>query len=219
MKTGFKRGTVLAAILLSVSARPTTAVAAPVLTGTFAGTAVNSILYQPFPPGPPTSFDGTPVSGKFRLNLTNCLLDTRPGSPFAGGCEAQPDSYLSGNIIYGPFSFTGDAGVLATITNTASSQTLVMEFSVTDPYGRAYISLTGGPNAFVDGTDYATLHPGKFDLATASIELDAGRFFATKVALSSLRFDQVSEPAGLSVLAGATLSIGLARRRRNRAAA
>lgn len=215
MTTGFKRSTVLAAILLTVAALPTTAVAAPILTGTFAGTAVDSVLYSPSPPGPPISFDGTPISGKFRLDLTNCFLDTRPGSPFAGGCAAQPGSYLSGNIVYGQFNFLGDAGVLATVKNTASSQTLVMEFSVTDPYSRAYISLTGGPNAFVDGTDYATLHPGKFDLATASIQLDGGRFFATKVALSSLRLDQVPEPASSSVFAGAIVLMGLARRRRN----
>lgn len=215
MTTGFKRSTVLAAIYLTISALLTTAVAAPILTGTFAGTAVDSVLYQPSPPGPPTSFDGTPISGKFRLDLTNCFLDTRPGSPFAGGCAAQRSSYLSGNIVYGQFNFLGDAGVLATVTNTAFSQTLVMKFSVTDPYSRAYVSLTGGPNAFVDGTDYATLHQGKFDLATASIELRGGRSFATKVALSSLRFDQVPEPAGLNVFAGAIILVGLARRRGN----
>ncbi len=213
MKTGFKRGTVLAAILLTVSALSQTAVAAPILSGTFSGTALGSILFEPFPPGPPTYFDGTPISGTFRLDLTNCSLDTRLGSPFAGGCQAQPDSYLSGKFAYGSFQF-GYPGVLATVTNTRSSQNLLVEFSVSDPYSRAYLSLTGGSNAFVDGTDYATLHPGKFDLATAKIVLEGGRSFATAVALSSLRFDQVSEPAGLSVFAGATVSMGLARRRR-----
>lgn len=218
MKTGFKRGTVLAAILLTVSALAQTAVAVPILTGTFAGTAVGSTLYDPFPPGPPTHFDGTPISGTFRLDLTNCFLDTFPGSPFEGGCEATRSSYISGKFAYGSFQF-GDPGVLATVTNTGSSQNLLVEFSVGDPYSRAYLSLTGGSNAFVDGVDYATLHPGKFDLATASIELEGGRSFRTAVALSSLRFDQVSEPAGLGVLAGATVSIGLARRRRNRTVA
>jgi len=218
MKTGFKRGTVLAAILLSVSALSQTAVAAPILNGTFAGTALGSILFEPFPPGPPTHFDGTPISGTFRLDLTNCSLDTRFGSPFAGGCQARQPSYISGKFAYGSFQF-GDPGVLATVTNTGSSQNLLVEFSVGDPYSRAYLSLTGGPNAFVDGVDYSTLHPGTFDLATAKIVLDGGRFFATAVAFSSLRFDQVPEPVGLSVFAGAVAALGLARRRRTGTAA
>ncbi len=194
--------------------------AKPLVTGTFTGTAFNSLIFAPPPGG--GNFDGTKVTGSFRIDLTGCT-DQSFGNPFIGpNCGGSsfpfdnPNTFIKINSVKG-LAYFHLPEYISQLTNTATSQILTTNFAFMDPYSSAFLTIAGGPNAFIKSLDFSTLHAGTIDLAGSSLSFQAGRSYRSQVALTSLRFDSVPESGSLLALA-TMLGAGVATLRARRAA-
>lgn len=198
----------------AIGSIPAAGQTAGLLSGQFAGTAINSEFYRP----PFTTFDGSPVSGTFLVDLTGCGASPAP-MPVAGACLASARSILTAAIPGQSNSF-GQPETLVQVFNTPSTQRLSITFGYMDPYSSARLELVGGANAFITGTDYSSLHAGVVDLAGSTLMLMGGRSYRAGVALGSFTFDQTGSsvpdaPTWTTLLLGFS-TIGMAARVRRR---
>ena len=208
-----KRALAAIAVATAVSF-PIAGHAAGLLSGEYAGTAINSQFFRP----PFGDFNGSPVVGTFLIDLTGCVVSPVP-VPFPGGCLASAASFLNATIPDQSNGY-GQPETLLQVFNTPSTQRLSISFGYTAPYGSAQLDLVGGANAFIDGTDYSSLHVGRVDLAHSTLTLSGGRSYTAGVALGSLAFDQAAAgvpdaPTWAMLLAGFAMT-GVATRVRTR---
>lgn len=207
----------LVAVMMMTGLNPTSVSAVAALSGTFAGTAVNSQNYTP----PFGNFDGSTVTGSFLLDLSGCVVSVGPG-PSTGGCDAAVSSFLK-PVVPGGVTDFGQPDTFVQVTNTASMQRLSIVFGYMNPYTSADLELVGGVNAFINGSDYSSLHAGAIDLTRSALVLRGGRSYGTGVALNSFAIDQavagVPEASLWSMLLAGFIVTGWAVRRREQSTA
>ena len=197
-------GTAAALCAIILAAAPAQAVP---LSASFAGIA-NERTY------PTNIYPNVPITGTFSFDVSNC-------QPVSGGSIMFPSCYFRAS----DFSFTVssqyisgsplDTGGLLSVINTPTSQTIqFLENYANDPH-QSTISLVGPANGFLNGTDFQSLHSGPVNISQSSMFIDEGSSAQGRVALTSVTFAAVPEPASATLLA--TLSIvGCAARFRSR---
>ena len=208
----------LSILLLMSNLLVTAAHATPVITGSYTGLSTEDVV-QRSAPGLVT-LTNVPVTGTFGFDLTGCAVQVDP-MPNAGSCFDTLVAFITYNSPTFP-SFTYNFGVpeglgLITVTNLQASQTVTFDAGYTNPYGSAILTLAGAPGAFIDGTDYQSLHPGTVNLAGSSLLVYGGRDFNAGVTLTSITINNVPEPTTATLLAtlivlGVTLHLASQRR-------
>lgn len=204
---------IVAALALSgMMAAGTAAHAAPIFAGSFVGLSEDTIIAPGAPGGFITQMN-VPATGTFSLDAGHCTPYV--ASPaFGPSCFAgQPDptiSFAVPSINSRTFTYLGG---LVSVYNTPTSQKLVLigGYAISSPVD-GILTLVGGPNAFLDGTDFQSLHAGVVDLANSSFQNVSSRVLSTYIQFTSVTFTDVPEPSGAALL-GAVACVGLAVRR------
>lgn len=158
--------------------------ASGVLSGRYAGTAVDSAIFNP----PYGNFDGALIQGTFLIELGGC--GSPEPAPIPDACLTT-SAFLTADVPEQP-SYFGVPNTLVRVENTPTTQRVSFLFGFNEPYSSARLELVGGANAFINGTDYSSLQAGTIDLAQSSLTLMGGRTYRADVALTSLTLDQAS---------------------------
>lgn len=199
----FKGTLALCAVMLAAPA----AEAAPLFSGSYTGLGTTLLFGQTFP-GTTITRLNDPTGGTFSLDVTSCLPVAYPPASAACGVSSTALS-IAFNAQGLNYTFSAPAG-LVSVQNTATSQVITLLAGFTAAASQASLTLAGAPNAFVNGTDFQTLHVGTVDLANSSFQVYGGRTFQSSGALTSVTFDNVPEPSSVSLLASlAVLGIAI----------
>ena len=168
-----------------------------ILSGTYSGIGTEQIFAQTAP-GITQTLTGVPVTGSFFVDATGCF-------PF----QIQRDSCSTSarNLVITAQTpqesgmFSQPLGLI-TVENGTGRQTLGLTGGYTNPYVQATLTLSGGADGFVQGTDFQSLSAGAVDLAGSSLAVYGGREYQIAVTLTSVVFNSVPEPASLPLLGG-----------------
>ncbi len=145
------------------------------------------------------TFSNAPITGTFSADTSNC-------TPISGGGIVLPSCFLHGqslSLTYNSQYFNGQlrlGGALVSVDNAPAEQKLsfVVDYSL-QPYD-SMIDLAGPANAFINGANFQSLHPGPVDVSQSDIVLNFASSGGATVALTSFTF--VPEPASACLLAG-----------------
>ena len=198
-----------AAVLCATILAAASAQAAPVFSASFAGTAAERTY-------PNNSYTNVPITGTFSFNASNC-------QPVSGGGIVSPScsfgasdfslavssQYVSGSPL--------DLGGLLSVINMPTAQTIQFTENYGDGTSESIILLVGPANGFLNGTDFQSLHPGPVNVGQSSIIINEGSSAQGTVALTSVTFAAIPEPASAPLLAALSI-VGCAARFRPRTA-
>lgn len=199
-----------AAAACGVVMGPPAASALPLFSASYAGIAQGNAIDAT---GHSFTFSNAPITGTFAADTSNC-------KPASGYGIVLPSCFINAQSIslsYASQYFTGQlrlGGSLVSVYNTPISQGLsfVIDYSL-QPYD-SRVDLAGPANAFINGVDFASLHPGPVTIGQSDIVLDFGRSGGATIALTSFTF--VPEPSSAGLLAGIA-AVGLVLRSGRRA--
>ena len=188
-----KHGLFFCAIILA----PHVATAAPILSGSFSALASIQV-YQSGPSGP-VSADNVPITGSFTADAARCTVGSPGAQP---GCNTPPqDLAITVNLPFRSSTFSQPGGFIS-VQDNAGGQTLTLFAGYGFAFASAQLVLAGATDAFVDGTDYRSLHPGAVDVMNSYLLASGGREYGLTARLTSLSFTSVPEPASLALLSG-----------------
>ena len=206
---------VAALALSSMMAAGTAAHATPIFAGSFVGLSEDTIIAPGAPGGFITQMN-VPATGTFSLDVGHCMPYTS-STVFVPSCFAgYPELTISFSVpSIQPFRSPYPGG-LVSVYNTPTSQKLVLQggYAISSP-SEGILTLVGGPNAFLDGTDFQSLHAGVVDLSNSSFQNVGSRVLSTYIQFTSVTFTDVPEPSDAALL-GAVACVGLAVRRGKR---
>ncbi|CAL1240793.1 PEP-CTERM sorting domain-containing protein [Candidatus Methylocalor cossyra] len=212
------------ALVLTTLSSPSEAL---LLSGSFSGIAYNS--RKPAPTGYPNNFDGSRVTGNFRIDIPNDYFtrgaDWGIEPPLASYTVIYDLSHSSSMNFYAAGQEFLDAPQTIELEETPEGQVLrLWEENPLTPImvQQADLSLVGPPGAFFSDLNLLTLHPGPVTLARAHFQYGKAEGYGATVIIREVTFDSydppppaVPEPATWTALLaglGAWRAVGAMRR-------